>query len=178
MLSYTLSLKDTNGEFTETCHSTLRKEEEQHGLRIHLYRSKKMLTLYNSLKLGNVMPLKRRRKKTPSFLSPSSSPMSASPSPRTFSFTTSPLVTSFPSSVRRLTSNSFLFTLSPTDGTSPLVTSSPSSAVTFPPKTLVYTPSPTGPSKQCLWRDNLIKINHFCAFNCYHNLGQFSRTNI
>ena len=76
--------------------------------------------------------------------------MSASPSPRTFSFTTSPLVTSFPSSVRRLTSNSFLFTLSPTDGTSPLVTSSPSSAVTFPPKTLVYTPSPTGPSKQCL----------------------------
>ena len=157
--SYSLSLKDTNGEFTETCHSTLRKEEEQHGLRIvrklgtpiHQYRSKKMLTLHNSLKLGNVMPLKRRRKKkTPSLLSPSSSPMSASPSPRTFSFTTSPLVTSFPSSVRRLTSKSFLFTLSPTDGTSPLVTSSPSSAVTFPPKTLVYTPSPTGPSKQCL----------------------------
>ena len=159
MLSYTLSLKDTNGEFTETCQSTLRKEEEPHGLRIvgklgtpiNQYRSKKMLTLYNFLgKLGNVMPLKRRRKKTPSLLSPSSSPMSASPSPRTFSFTTSPLVTSFPSSVRRLTSNSFLFTLSPTDGTSPLVTSSPSSAVTFPPKTLVYTPSPTGPSKQCL----------------------------
>ena len=135
MLSYSLSLKDTNGEFTETCHSTLRKEEEQHGLRIHLYRSKKMLTLYNSLKLGNVMPLKRRRKKTPSLLSPSSSPMSASPSPRTFSFTTSPLVTSSPSSSSvRLTSNSFFFTPSSTAGTSPLVTSSPSSAVTFPPR--------------------------------------------
>ena len=28
------TLKDTNGEFTETCHSTLRISEERHGLKI------------------------------------------------------------------------------------------------------------------------------------------------
>ena len=95
----------TNGEYTETCHSTLRISEETHGLKvvrkigtpIHQYRSLKSLTMYNSKRAGKNTPIRLRKKSTPS---PSGR---YSPSPSTYSpFSTLPLspttlVTSSPS---------------------------------------------------------------------------------
>ena len=95
----------TNGEYTETCHSTLRISEETHGLKvvrkigtpINQYRSLKSLTMYNSKRAGKNTPLRLLKKSTPS---PSGR---YSPSPSTYSpFSTLPLspttlVTSSPS---------------------------------------------------------------------------------
>ena len=104
------TLKDTNGEFTETCHHTLTKEEDTFGLKnvrklgtpMHQYRSMKMLTIHNSLRLGNVKPMKRKRRKK------------NSSSPTSFSSTASPLATtSFPSTPSPLATTSFPSTPSP-----------------------------------------------------------------
>ena len=72
------TLKETNGEFTETCHSTLRKAEECHNQKIvrkiatpiHQYQSFKSLIFHNSTKIGGETPPSKRVKKT----SPSSTP--------------------------------------------------------------------------------------------------------
>ena len=55
-----VTFKETNGEYTETAHQTLRKEEGQRGMGIvrkvatpiHHYRSLKVLTIFNSTKIG------------------------------------------------------------------------------------------------------------------------------
>ena len=62
------------------------KCNECDGTPMHQYRSMKMLTIHNSLRLGNVKPMKRKRRKK------------NSSSPTSFSSTASPLATtSFPS---------------------------------------------------------------------------------
>ena len=58
-----VTLKETNGEFTETCHLTLKKDEATHGLQsvrkigtpIHEY---KVLTIHNSTKFGGNLGVK------------------------------------------------------------------------------------------------------------------------
>ena len=92
------TFKETNGEFTETAHSTLRKEEEVHNLKIvrkvgtpiHQYRSLKVLTLHNSTKIGGNLEGVRKKYK---MKTPSSSLRSLTPSPlsRSLSSTPSPL---------------------------------------------------------------------------------------
>ena len=70
-----VTLKETNGEFTETCHFTLKKEEATHGLQnvrkigtpIHQYRGLKVLTIHNSTKIGGSEICKKSsRSSTPS----------------------------------------------------------------------------------------------------------------
>ena len=60
------TMKMTNGEFVETCHSSLRQSEERHGLKVkrkigtlmHMPKSWQSLTLYNSKQAGHVTPLR------------------------------------------------------------------------------------------------------------------------
>ena len=55
-----ITMKDTNGEFVETVHSSLRRYEETHGTKIvrkkgtpqHLLQSQRTLTGYNSRRAG------------------------------------------------------------------------------------------------------------------------------
>ena len=55
-----ITMKDTNGEFVETMHSSLRRYEETHGTKIvrkkgtpqHLIQSVRTLTSYNSRRAG------------------------------------------------------------------------------------------------------------------------------
>ena len=72
------NMKLTNGEFPESCHSTLRQSEERHGFKtkrklgspMHQQRSWQSLTLYNSKRAGHVTPLRLKKKSKTS--SPSS----------------------------------------------------------------------------------------------------------
>ena len=91
--------KYTNGEFTESCHSSLRKSEETHWLKIvkklgtpiHQQRSLQSLSFFNSKRAGYITPLRMRKK---SVHSPNS-PFSGSPSP--LSSTSSPFTKVFSS---------------------------------------------------------------------------------
>ena len=75
------TMKMTNGEFVETCHSSLRQSEERHGLKVkrkigtpmHMQKSWQSLTLYNSKRAGHVTPL-RLKKKSNSSRSPKNTP--------------------------------------------------------------------------------------------------------
>ena len=72
------TFKYTNGEFTESAHSSLRMSEEIHGLKIkrklgtpkHQERSWQSMTLFNSKRAGFSTPI-RLRKATPSPRAPS-----------------------------------------------------------------------------------------------------------
>ena len=82
-----MTFKETNGEYTETAHQTLRKEEGQRGMGIvrkvatpiHHYRSLKLLTIFNSTKIGgNIIEGTFRKKyKTSSSRSTTPSPSSS-----------------------------------------------------------------------------------------------------
>ena len=86
------TFKFTNGEFTESCHSSLRKSETTHGLRIvkklgtpiHQQRSLQSLTFFNSKRAGFSSPILLRKKSSFS-PSTSSSTISSSSSPTTTS---------------------------------------------------------------------------------------------
>ena len=80
------TFKETNGEFTETCHHTLRKSDECNGTNIvrkiatpiHQYKSLKSITNHNSKKIGGgETPIFQRVKKTTPSASPLSSPDSS-----------------------------------------------------------------------------------------------------
>ena len=79
------TMKYTNGEFPESCHSTLRQSEELHGFKVkrnlgspmHQQKSWQSLTLYNSKRAGHVTPLRLKKKCTPPSSSPSISPSSS-----------------------------------------------------------------------------------------------------
>ena len=76
--NFSLNMTLINGEFTESCHSTLRKSEETHGLKvvrklgtpIHQQRSLASKTFFNFKRAGHVTPLRLRKKNQ----SPSGSP--------------------------------------------------------------------------------------------------------
>ena len=77
------TLRDTNGEFVEAAHSSLRISEENHGMKVvrklwtpvHQMRSLQSITFYNSKRAGNVTPLRLRKLSSPSLTpSPLSSP--------------------------------------------------------------------------------------------------------
>ena len=81
-----VTFKETNGEYTETAHQTLRKEEGQRGMGIvrkvatpiHHYRSLKVLTIFNSTKIGgNIEGTFRKKYKTSSSRSSTPSPSSS-----------------------------------------------------------------------------------------------------
>ena len=67
------TFRHTNGEFTESCHSSLRKSEEIHGVKVvrklgtptHKKKSLKSLNIFNSKRAGFTTPL-RLRKPSPS----------------------------------------------------------------------------------------------------------------
>ena len=64
----------TNGEFVETCHSSLRKSEETHGFKVKKKLGTPMhMVLYNSKRAGHVTPL-RLTKKSNSNRSPNNTP--------------------------------------------------------------------------------------------------------
>ena len=74
-------MRFTNGEFPESCHSTLRQSEETHGFKakrklgspMHQLKSWQSLTLYNSKRAGHITPLRLKKKcqsSKPSRLSP------------------------------------------------------------------------------------------------------------
>ena len=60
------TMKLTNGEFVETCHSSLRQSEERHGLKVkkklgtpmHMQKIWQSLVLYNSKRAGHITPLR------------------------------------------------------------------------------------------------------------------------
>ena len=64
------TMKMTNGEFVETCHSSIRQSEERHGFKvkkklrtpIHMQKSWQSLVLYNSKRAGHVTPLRLKKK--------------------------------------------------------------------------------------------------------------------
>ena len=64
------NMRYTNGEFPESCHSTLRQSEENHGFKVkrklgspmHQQKSWQSLTLYNSKRAGHITPLRLRKK--------------------------------------------------------------------------------------------------------------------
>ena len=64
------TMRLTSGEHTESCHSTLRKSEEQHnfnckrklGSPMHQQKSWQSLTLFNSKRAGQVTPLRLKKK--------------------------------------------------------------------------------------------------------------------
>ena len=64
------NMKLTNGEFPESCHSTLRQSEEKHGFKtkrklgspMHQQKSWQSLTLYNSKRAGHNTPLRLKKK--------------------------------------------------------------------------------------------------------------------
>ena len=73
------TMKYTNGEFTESCHSSLRKSEEMHGLRVkknlgtpmHQLKSWQSMNIFNSKRAGFVTPVRLRKKVlTPKISSP------------------------------------------------------------------------------------------------------------
>ena len=74
-------MKLTNGEFVETCHSSLRQSEERHGFGVkkklgtpmHMQKSWQSLVLYNSKRAGHITPI-RLRKKSYSTRSPNATP--------------------------------------------------------------------------------------------------------
>ena len=65
-----ITFKDTNGEFTEACQSSLRISEETHGLKVvrklgtpvHQQRSFQSLTFYNSKSEGYSTPFRLRKR--------------------------------------------------------------------------------------------------------------------
>ena len=64
------TFKDTNDEFTESAHSTLRKSEEQHNFKViknlgtpfHQMKSQQSLNFFNARRSGGVSPIRLRRK--------------------------------------------------------------------------------------------------------------------
>ena len=78
----------TNGEFTESAHSTLRKHEENHGFKvlknlgtpIHQMKRLQSLTFFNSKRQGSATPLRLWKKSSSSPASTSSSSPLSSPS--------------------------------------------------------------------------------------------------
>ena len=64
------TMRYTNGEFPEGCHSTLRKSEERKGFKvkrvlgtpIHQQKSLQSLTQFNSTKIGYLTPIRMRKK--------------------------------------------------------------------------------------------------------------------
>ena len=93
------TMRHSNGEFTESCHSTLRKSEETHGFKVvkkcatpvHEKKSLQSLVFFNSRRAGYTT-LQRLRKSSPRVTSPLASPRSPSPlaSPRSSSPLASP----------------------------------------------------------------------------------------
>ena len=81
------TFRDTNGEFIETVHSSLRIHEESHGYKVvkqigspgHLKKSQQSITSFNSLRAGFCSPkdFTLRRKSSPHSSSPSPSPLSS-----------------------------------------------------------------------------------------------------
>ena len=75
------TMKLTNGEFVETCHSSLRQSEERHGLKVkrklgtpmHMQKSLQSLVIYNSKRAGHITPI-RLKKKSLSARSPNTTP--------------------------------------------------------------------------------------------------------
>ena len=86
-LSTGKTFRDTNGEFVETVHSSLRIHEESHGYKVvkqigspgHLKKSQQSITSFNSLRAGFCSPkdFTLRRKSSPHSSSPSPSPLSS-----------------------------------------------------------------------------------------------------
>ena len=79
-----LTFRHTNGEFTESCHSTLRQSEEKQGLDVkkalgtpvHQSRSWHSLVIFNSKRAGYTKPLRLKKKSSPRVSSPSNDPFS------------------------------------------------------------------------------------------------------
>ena len=81
------NLKNTNGEFGETVHSTLKKFELGRGFKVsrklatdhHLLKAHQSISTFNALKMGGTPPSKMaiRRRKTSTSSSPRSSPTSS-----------------------------------------------------------------------------------------------------
>ena len=82
------TMRYTNGEFTESAHSTLRRHEELHNFKtvknlvtpVHQSRSHRSLVAYNSKKIGSSTPVTIQKKDTKSSScssTPSSSPLSS-----------------------------------------------------------------------------------------------------
>ena len=110
------TMRHSNGEFTESCHSTLRKSEETHGFKVvkkcgtpvHEKKSLQSLVFFNSRRAGYSTP-QRLRKSSPRVTSPLASPRSSSPlaSPRSSSPLASPRSSSpFASQITPLASSS------------------------------------------------------------------------
>ena len=84
------NFKDTNGEFVETVHYTLKKHEERKGFSTkrklgtdhHLRKAHRSISVFNAMKMGSTpqkdMMINRKRKT--SISSPMSSPRSDPPS--------------------------------------------------------------------------------------------------
>ena len=85
------TMRFTNGEFHESCHSSLRQSEERSnfkvkrklGTPIHQFKSWQSLVFYNSKRAGNITPLRLCRASSPH--SPS---FKASPFSKKFSLST------------------------------------------------------------------------------------------
>ena len=64
------NMRYTNGEFPESCHSTLKQSEETHGFKVkgklgstmHQQKSWQSLTLYNLKRAGHITPLRLKKK--------------------------------------------------------------------------------------------------------------------
>ena len=78
------TMRLTNGEFHESCHSSLRMSEERSnfkvkrklGTPIHQYKSCQSLVFYNSKRAGRITPLRLRRASSPHSPSYKASPFS------------------------------------------------------------------------------------------------------
>ena len=78
------TMRFTNGEFHESCHSSLRMSEERSnfkvkrklGTPIHQYKSCQSLVFYNSKRAGRITPLRLRRASSPHSPSYKASPFS------------------------------------------------------------------------------------------------------
>ena len=78
------TMRLTNGEFHESCHSTLRQSEERSNFKVkrkigtpmHQYKSWQSLVFYNSKRAGHITPLRLKRKSSPHSPSVRSSPFS------------------------------------------------------------------------------------------------------
>ena len=75
------TMRHTNGEFTESCHSSLRQSEEQHNFRVvknlgtpvHQQKALQSHNFFNARRSGSITPLRLRKPSTPSSASSTSS---------------------------------------------------------------------------------------------------------
>ena len=74
----------TNGEFHESCHSTLRQSEERSNFKVkrklgtpmHQFKSWQSVVFYNSKRAGHITPLRLRRSSYPHSAAYKASPFS------------------------------------------------------------------------------------------------------